>query len=266
MNKKMIITFVAGCLLAAAAPAEVLTTAKKLFADKADAVVWVTGVAKITFSAAESKDGGVNLPDDETKVEALATFVDTNGLAVTILSQLDPSRALSGRSLRTASGPVKVEAVSTLKEVKIVMPDGLEIPAELILKDVDLDLAVLRLKTASKEAKGVFINAIDLNDSAVGHILDETVTLSRMDEVFNRVPNVFVGQVNMVTQKPRVFLRATGATAGCPTFNAEGKILGITTGRYVKGKSPAAAIMPAADVLELLGQIKPAAPDASATK
>ena len=266
MNKKIIVTLFASSLLAAAARAEVLAPAKKLFAEKSDAVVWVTGVAKISFSAADSKDGGVNLPDDESKVEALATLVDTNGLAVTILSQLDPARALSGRSLRTAQGPVKVEAVSTLKEVAIVMPDGTEIPAELILKDTDLDLAVLRIKTASKEAKGLVINAIDLKDSATGHVLDETVTLTRMDEVFNRVPNVFVGQVNMVTKKPRVFLRATGATGGCPTFNADGKILGITTGRYVKGKTPAAAIIPAADVLEVLGQIKPAAADSTGSK
>lgn len=261
MKNKILASILFGVVVAGSVPAsEILPVAKKLFAEKQDAVVWVSGVAKISFSASDSKDGAVNIPDEETKVESLATFVDTNGLAVTILSQLDPSHALSGRTIRTAQGPVKVEAACTLKEVKVVMPDGTEIPAEVVMRDADLDLCVLRVKLASKEAKGEVIQAIDLKDSADGHVLDEVVTLTRMDEVFNRVPNVYVGQVNMVTKKPRVFLRANGATGGCPTFNAEGKILGITTGRILKGKMPAAAIIPAADVREILDQLKAAKP------
>lgn len=239
---------------------ENLAGAKKIFAEKQDCVVWVSGVANISFASAESKDAPVSLPDEEVKVEALATIVNTNGLAVTVLSQLDPSRNINGRSIRTAQGMVKVEATSTLKEVKVTLADGTEIPAEVVLKDLNLDLAIVRITMTSKEAKGVSFPAVDLNDSTPGKVLDDVVTLTRMDEVFNRAPNVYYGQINMITKKPRVFLRANGASGGCPTFTTDGKIIGITAGRLMKGKMPAAAIIPAVDVLEVLGQVKPAAP------
>jgi hypothetical protein len=251
-------------LLAIAGPGRAddnLAGARKIFAEKQDSVIWVSAVANITFSSSESKDTPISLPDEEAKVEALATLVDTNGLAVTVLSQLDPSRNINGRSIRTPQGSVKVEASTKLKEVKVTLADGTEIPAEVVLKDLNLDLAIIRINLASKEAKGAVFPVVDLKDSAAGKVLDEVVTLTRMDEVFNRAPNVYYGQINMVTKKPRVFLRANGATGGCPTFTTDGKIIGITAGRLMKGKNPAAAIIPAVDVLEVLGQVKPASPE-----
>lgn len=239
---------------------ENLAGAKKVFAEKQDSVVWISGVATISFTAADSKDAAITPPDEETKVESLATIVDPAGLAVAVLSQLDPARGLNGRTVRTVHGPVKVDAVATLKEVKLILADGTEVPADVVLKDVDLDLAFIRIKPASKEAKGASFPAVDLQDSAPGKILDEVVTVTRLDEVFNRAPNVFPGYINMITKKPRVFLRATGATGGCPTFTHEGKIIGITAGRLVKGKPSAAAIIPAAEVLEVVKQIKPVKP------
>jgi S1-C subfamily serine protease len=255
------ISLILGALMLALAGSvladEQLAAAKKIFADKQDSVVWVSAVATISFSSAESKDS-ISVPDQESKMESLATIVDTNGVAVTVLSQLDPSRNINGRSVRTANGSVKVEAATSLKEVKVTLADGTEIPADVVLKDINLDLAIIRIQMDSKEAKGATFPAVDLKDSATGKVLDDVVTLTRMDEVFNRAPTVYYGQINMITKKPRVFLRATGATGGCPTFNTDGKIIGITSGRFVKGRQPAAAIIPAADVLEVLGQLKPA--------
>ena len=241
-----------------------MAAARQVFMDKQDTVVWVSGVAKVSFSSPDSKATPVNVPDEEVKVEALATLVDTNGLAVTILSHIDPARGMNGRSLRTSKGPVKVDAVSVLKEIKIIMPDGTEIPAELVVKDADLDLGVIRIKTGDKEAKGVTFQAVDLKNSAPGQVLDSVVTITRMDELFNRAPNALPGQINMVTKRPRVFLRATGATGGCPTFSLDGKLIGITTGRLVKGKQSSTAIIPAADVLEIVEQAAHAKPGESA--
>ena len=240
--------------------AEDMAAAKKIAAEKQDAVIWVLGVAKMSFTVPDSQSSPANIPDEEVKVEAMATLVQTNGLAVTVLSQLDPARAMNGRSLRTSHGPVKVEAVSSLKEIKVVMADGTEIPADLVLKDTDLDLAVIRNKTASKEAKGVIFPIVDLKNSTTPEMLDSVVSITRMDEVFNRVANVLPGHINMITKTPRVFLRASGATGGCPTFSFDGKLIGITAGRLVKGHLPSAAIIPAADVAEIVEQAVNAKP------
>ena len=45
--------------------------AKKIFEDKQDCVLWVSAVAKTTFSAEGSSDSAMNFPDQENKMEAL---------------------------------------------------------------------------------------------------------------------------------------------------------------------------------------------------
>ena len=230
--------------------------AKKIFTDQQDSVVWLSAVAKVSFSADGGKELPYNLPDQENKVEALGSIIDPSGLVVAALSQVDPARNVTGRDFRIGGNIVKLEAVATLKEFKVVMPDGTEIPAEIVMKDADLDLAFVRIKTTSKEAKGVVFHTIDLKNSAPGSVLDEVVTLSRMDEVLNRAPAVTRGQVSMVTKKPREFLCVSGGSQGCPTFLLDGKLLGITVIRSVRNKSPAEVIIPAADVLEIAEQAK----------
>ncbi len=262
MKSKLILALAClGCLTPAARSDDAQNAAaRKIFNEKKDCVIYVSAIAKTSFSGNSAKDTPLNLPDQESKVESLGTLIDASGLVVTVLGQLDPGRNITGRSVRTAQGVVKVEASSTLKEVKVIMPDGTEIPAEIVMKDADLDLAFVRINTGSKEAKGVTFQAVDLKDSAPGEILDETVTLTRMDEVLNRTPSVARGQINNITKKPRTFLRAGGAVGGCPTFLANGKILGITAGRTLTGKTPWAVIIPAADVLEIADQAKSSPP------
>jgi len=248
---------VAGLLTTSAyADATVSAAAKKIFTDNQDSVVSITAVSKISIIAE-----GANVPEKEMKAEVIGTLVDSSGLVVTVLSQLDPTRSINAQSVRGPKGDmIKLDASVTLKEIKVIMPDGTEIPAEIVLKDADLDLAFIRIKADSKEAKGVTFHAVDLKNSATGSVMDETVTITRMDTLFSRVPNVYPGYINMITKKPRTFLRATGATGGCPTFLTDGKLLGITTTRYTKGKDAQAAILPAADILEIADQAKVAKP------
>ena len=233
-----------------------MTGAKKIFTEKQDSVIWLTGVVKISVSASGSGDDVPNIPDEEAKVMALGTIVSSEGLVVAMLSELDPVAGVKNKVVQTENGPIKLNATAVIKELKAVMPDGTEIPAELAMKDVNLDLAVIRIKTSSKEANGMVLHAIDLKANATGLILDEVVTLSRMPEIFNRVPAVGPGHICMITKKPRVFILATGAVGGCPTFTMDGKLLGITAGRTKEGEVVDEAIIPAADVLDVVEQSK----------
>jgi S1-C subfamily serine protease len=251
--------------LAAVAPlrADDMAGAKKIFADKQDSVIWLTGIAKISVATSGDTEGMPSIPDEEAKVMALGTIVSPDGLVVTMLSQLDPASQVKNKSVRTQSGgTVKLNATSVMKELKAVMPDGTEIPAELVMKDTTLDLAVVRIKTSSKEAAGVTFHAVDLKDSAEPHILDEVVTIQRMPEIFNRVSAVTPGYVGMITKKPRVFIRASGMTGGCPTYNMDGKVIGITSGRTRAGQVVEVALLPAADVMGVVEQSKTQKPAA----
>ena len=255
---KKIILAIAVLSLAAVAPlrADDMASAKKIFADKQDSVIWITGIAKISVTASGATEGMPSIPDEEAKVMALGTIVSPEGLIVTMLSQIDPASMVKNKTVRTEKGMVKLDATSVMKELKAVMPDGTEVPAELVMKDATLDLAVIRIKTSSKEASGMTFHAVDLKDSAEPHILDQVVTIQRMPEIFNRVSAVTPGYIGMITKKPRVFIRASGATGGCPTFNMDGKLIGITAGRTKGGQVVEAALLPASDVLDVVEQSK----------
>ena len=254
-------TLGAGIFLRSTHAAEdpLITQAKKVFAEQQDSVVWISVVAKISLQAEGGKEA-VNIPDREQKNETLGTFIDATGLVVTALSSIDPSREYNGREVRTRDGTIKIEANVVLKEVRVTMPDGTEIPADVVMRDVDLDLAFLRIKSGAKEAKGLSFKPVDLKNAASVNVSDDVVTISRNDEVLNRVASVARGQIVSVTKKPREFLRATGASLGCPTFTPDGKLVGLAVNRTLRGKSSQTVIIPAADVLEIAEQARAAKP------
>jgi len=229
---------------------------RKIFAEKQEAVIWVSAVAKVSFHAEGLKDGPANIPDREQKMETLATLIDAGGMAVTALSNIDPSRDFTGREIRTRSGTLNLEANAVLKEVKLILGDGTEIPSEVVMRDADLDLAFIRPREGSKELKGVTFQGLDLKNGATANVADDVVTLGRMDEVLNRVPSVTRGHITSVTRKPREFLRASGAALGCPTFLADGKLVGIAVNRTIRGKGSHTVLIPSGDVLEIAEQAR----------
>jgi len=238
--------------------------ARKIFAANRDSVLWISVVAKISYTSEGATDSPMNLPDSENKFEGYGTVVSTNGLLVTALSAIDPSRAISGREITTRSGKVRLDASVIIKEVQIIMPDGVEVPAEVVMKDTDLDLAFIRAKADSKQFKLAKFVPIDLKDSAKAVMAEETITLMRGDEVLNRQPSIVRGQVTVLMTKPREFIRATSGAPGTPTFNTDGKFLGIGTVRFVQNRTPTAVLLPAADVQEFaeLAKTASAKPDA----
>jgi S1-C subfamily serine protease len=260
MKMKIVLFAVAGLLLASVAPlhADNMDEAKKIYEDKQDAVIWITGVAKISYSASgKAAEGRPDMPDRQVPVMSLGTIVSSDGLVVTVLSQLDPSYQVRERTRRTKNGDITVKAtMKGISELKAVMPDGTEIPSELVMEDKNLDLAIVRIKTSSKEANGEVFQAVDLKNSAKGHILDEVVTLSRMPEIFYRVPCITRGHITMITRRPSLFLRAEGAAGGCPTFNMDGELVGIASAHRNSGRVVETTIIPAAYIRGVVQQSK----------
>lgn len=234
--------------------------ARKIYTDQQDSVIWVSAVCKISFTA-DTKDEPVSIPEQERKQEALATVVTADGLVVSALSALDVSREISGREVPTRTGRVKLDASVVFKEMFLVMPDGTEVPAEVVLKDVDLDLVFIRAKADSKEFKSVKFKPIDLANTAKPAISDDVVTLARMDEVLNRQPSVIRGQVTALVKVPREFIRVSTISLGGPAFTADGKLIGIGVNRISKGRNSAPVILPASEVKDLAEQAKNAKAD-----
>lgn len=245
---------------------DITKAAKKIFAERKDSVIWVSAVAKLSIKTSGGTGARPSVPEQEKKVETTATLIDASGLAVASLSTIDPSGAVDGQEIATAGGTVKISASSQIKEVKMILPDGTEVPADIVMKDIDLDLAFIRARADSPEAKDVTFKAIDLKDNAEGHILDEVVAIARLGEVFGRQPSVVTSLVASEMKKPRHRLRVPTESIGGPVFANDGRIMGITVLQRVRtetqggqaGMTP--VVIPASEILPVAEQARKAKP------
>lgn len=257
-----LLAFACFAFVAPIAAADDTAAVKKIYSQNKDAVIWVTGVAKVSISARDSKTP-MNFPDQEEKFEALGTIIDATGMVVTSLSNIDPAARYSGREINGPQGRMVIDATAILKDVKVVLADGTEIPFDVVLKDADLDLAFMRPKADAKEATGVAFTAVNLNNAGSADVADEVVNLARADEILNRQPQVMRSEIMTVTNKPRKFFWVASCYPGTPSFTMDGKLLGIAVIRDRKGDDnarPIPVVLPAADVMEVAEQAKTAKP------
>ncbi len=98
-------------------------------------VVTVQVVLKTSSSGSASR---------ETKQDITGTVVDPSGLTVLALSACDPNEMLQRIMPEEFS---KYNVQSEVSDLRILLEDGTDIAAEIVLRDKDLDLAFIRPKT-----------------------------------------------------------------------------------------------------------------------
>ncbi len=219
-----------------------------------DSVLYLSAVVEIELTAGENP-----VRKEERKVEIFGTVISADGLIVAPLSTLDIASTIDGRTVNGPQGPMKLSAKGTTKEVKILMPDGTEVPAKVAFKDPDLDLAFIR----PEKTEGVKLTPINTAENAPMAVMDDVIILSRLGKDLNREPVVMTSEVISLVSKPRVFAKLAAPSLGAPVFNKDGKFVGLGINRFsAKGESdnqgPAAAnmVLPAADLIEAAAQAK----------
>src|SRR5262245_38578101 len=84
--------------------------------------------------------GGGSSRNNEQKLEATGTGISADGLTIMSLSETDPSSVMEMMMAASGRGnDVKME--TEIRDIKIMLEDGSEVPAEVILRDKDLDMA-----------------------------------------------------------------------------------------------------------------------------
>ncbi len=227
---------------------ELAEKGRDIFKKHQHAVVTVQVVLKMSYSGASRSS--------ERRLELTGTVVDTSGLTVLALSACDPGDMLQ-RMMAAQSSQYKLETEVT--DLKILLDDGTEVPAEIVLRDKDLDLAFIRPK--SKPASPMA--AVDLTKSSPAQVLDQVITLNRLNSAAGRAYAASVERISGVIQKPRTFYipdsTVTSTGLGSPAFALDGSIVGIVVMRAVNAKagsggdyrdSTSSIILPAADVLK----------------
>lgn len=274
--KLILLSTILAATPALAANGELKAAAQKLSEAHKDSIVWLSVIAKTSMSvdgdAPQQIKAALAGQDKETKSEATGTLVDASGLIVTSLAAIDRGSVVDGKTINTPSGPIKLKSTTEIKEVKIIMPDGTEIPGDLVMKDADLGLGFIKVRSDSKEAQGVTFHSIDLADSAPGAMLDDCIGLGRLDENLNREPSIITTEISGITTKPRTFYRVMTDATGCPIFLSSGKLLGISVMRQPRGDLEGGAVqlspvvLPAADVAKVAEQARNAKPVVAAEK
>jgi S1-C subfamily serine protease len=233
------------------------------------AVVTIQLVIKQKFSM-----GGRGSQENESRNEVTGTVISPEGLAVVALSATDPT---SIYKTMMPDGMDDVQIDSEVSDVKILLGDGTEVPAQVVLRDNDLDLAYVR-PLAKPAAPMAFV---DLADSAPAQLLDTLVSINRLGKVAGRVYSVSLERVEAIVEKPRRFYipgnDPTSTNQGCPAFTLDGKVVGLFVIRTIKDTSGSGGrgmfsgnenvipvLLPAEDILEGARQAPESAPARSA--
>jgi hypothetical protein len=267
--RTVIVECVLVAILSAAVPARAQDTraaAREVVKKWNEAIVNVRIVLKMRMSMS-----GREMQSTDESVDTVGTVIDPSGLTVLSLSTLNPGAMMSRMMGSMSGGPQNQMGITTEPtDVKIRLPDGRELPAKIVLRDEDLDLAFLR-PTMSPDKP---LAAVNLTESARPSLLDEVLVLSRLGRVGGWAPLASQHNIGAIIERPRTFFVLGGAPSGMGTpafLSATGRVVGLLTVRQVDaGRSGMLAMMggteglgllpvilPAADVLEIAKQAPP---------
>ena len=198
------------------------------------------------------------VPVNESEQEANATVISPDGLAVLALSAVDPLQMASDMDIADD------EMTSRVSSLRMILPDGSEKPAEVVLRDKDLDLVFVRLteKPASPLAY------VDVAQTGSPQLLDDVVCIMQYGRVARRSHSAFVERIEMVVDKPRLFY-ALGKhrdrhVVCSPVFTLANEFVGVGVMRMVSGATEPSPdnimviIVPGAQIKALMDQIPPA--------
>jgi hypothetical protein len=227
---------------------------RKMAEEKGGAIV----VARIVLSM-KATFGGQQNEEQEIRREITGTVVRPDGTTIIPLSEIDPSEQI--RRLSAGSGE-EFAIDSQVKDLKLVVNRTEEIPATVVLRDPDLDIAILQ-PTAKPEKP---MTAIDLSASAEPQMLEQCFVLARLGRIANYAEAAMTGEIQAIVEKPRKFYVPSAELAsgglGTPIFNAAGKLIGVVVLRVAPGSAldsgddepTLVTILPSADVKTLVDQ------------
>jgi hypothetical protein len=197
-------------------------------------------------------------------METTGTIIASSGLLVASLTQVDPTDAIS-MMMGDAADKMTIDVTG----ITVTLSDGTEVPAKIVLRDKDLDLAFLRLKTPPVKP----LTALDLSKTAQPELLDQAIMMYRLGTVANRSINISVSRVEAILDKPRkeYVLDGNASESGAPVFGLDGNITGVLLTKISPKKGAGeqpdvmSVVLPATDIAEAAAQA-PATVDAKDEK
>jgi len=190
-----------------------------------EAVVWISAVVKVQMGGMGVQFGS----GQEYRVETLGTVISREGLVVASYSMLDPMGTSSDGAYGFGEEEMQFDVKVRFSEVVIRLADDTEVPARLVLKDPDLDLAFLLPHPPQGGTPPRSFVHIPLERGGTADLLDDLILLGRLGQSLDRQPSLAFGRVSAVVRKPRTFYVGSmyASDFGTPVFTLDEKPLGI---------------------------------------
>jgi hypothetical protein len=221
-SKVILLTAIISLFFSTASFAQVEEDARKIIDANKEAVVSAQLVieAKMTYQGQSEKA--------EHKVTASGTIIDPSGLMVSSLWETNP-----GSYAEDALGDKGYNYSTEIKDIRIRLTDGTEIPADIVLRDPDLDLIFMKPKSKSDKP----FPYVDLSKASSPQVLDQVIVLSRLGPIVNHSLGACIDRIQSVVSKPRTFYIVNSNIhdyLGVPAFTIDGKCSGILLTRSTK--------------------------------
>lgn len=207
------------CSQLLASPAE-----RKAIVNQASSVLCVEVTMETSYSIEGSED------KDEQQSNATGIVIDKSGLLVVPLLMINPTGVI--KQMMEQMGDTDPSAKKMLesmrvdvKKIVVRLTDGTELPATVLLKDDQTELAVI--KTASPFPDTV--KPITVSDGVSVDLGDDLYCLSRLGSVSNFAPRVQGAYISAKITDPKLRYVVEGnmSDEGIPAFTGDGKWAGV---------------------------------------
>ncbi len=172
----------------------------------------------------------VKLPnrEEDQKLEVTGTVIDPSGLTVVSAQSIDPAALI--RTFFNSVSPGQGQNFkfeSEVRETALILDDGTEVEADVVLKDSDLDLAFVRPRESTRTYEFIPLKP----PMAPPDLLEDVFVISRLGRSENRSISISTGLVQAIVKGPRPFYvcndELSAGSVGTIAFNAGGATLGV---------------------------------------
>lgn len=224
---------------------------RSVFEQFGDSVLQIALTIEVEISV-----GPQNQTSDAT-IEAMGTVMNESGLLVLSNSAIDLEAQVRQQVRGQVPAEMKVNVDTTVKSARVIMPDGSELDAKVLLQDSDLDLAFVQANPgdAESEENSVFTPAPFDQPAPRLKPLDDILVLGRLGQNLNRVSAITAGKIQSTIRRPRLLYRSDVTALGQPAFDSKGALVGVFLRQTSGAAAGALVIRPVKDVLKIAAQL-----------
>jgi hypothetical protein len=197
--------------------------------------------------------------DSERKLESRGTVIDPSGLTFVAGQEVDPTKSMKAvLGSKWESMKMDVE----VSETSLLLEDGTEIEADVVLKDTELDFAFIRPRNTTRT-----FDYIPLKSRGTPpQLLEDIFVFSRLGISDRRNPYLNLGIIRSTISGPRNYYlcseNVTGGSMGCIVFDSNGAPIGVVVTKQSENTSgsmmPVYIMRPLEDLLDVVEQAKAA--------